>query len=148
MELLNGIKDVLEKRSRLAQIYLVFTTLLVPSLHPILSYSLSIRIPTYKITEMQTSILLPFFIFIIFILWYSAILSKKTDLLMRDLWIVDIIALLASFSLSLIIALPASLVGAAYYDFSYQLPLSIILIILLTAIIGWSLIIIPRELNI
>lgn len=147
MEFIASTKSLIERQYRIAQIYLLFTTLLVPSIHPILSSNLSIKIPQYKITEMQTSILLPFFIFIIVILGYHAILSKKTDLTMRDLWIADIIALIASFLLSVIIALPTSLVGAASFGISIQQPLFIALIIVITAIIGWSLIIIPGELK-
>jgi hypothetical protein len=143
----NGTKNVLEKRYRLAQTYLIFITLLVPSIHPILSYNLSIKIPQYKITETQTSILLPFFVFLIIMLGYYAFLSKKTDLTMIDLWLVDIIAIIASFLLSIIIALPTSLVGAAYYGSSNQQSLFIILIIVITSIISWSLIIIPKELQ-
>lgn len=143
----NSTKNVLEKRYRLAQTYLIFITLLVPSIHPILSYNLSIKIPQYKITETQTSILLPFFVFLIIMLGYYAFLSKKTDLTMIDLWLVDIIAIIASFLLSIIIALPTSLVGAAYYGSSNQQSLFIILIIVITSIISWSLVIIPKELQ-
>lgn len=66
---------------------------------------------------------------------------------MRDLWFVDIIAIIASILLGIIIALPTSLVGAAYYGSSNQQTLFIILIIVITAIIDWSLIIFPRELE-
>ena len=143
----NGAKNVLEKRYRLAQTYIIFTTLLVPSIHPILSSNLSIKIYQYKITETQTSILLPFFIFLIMILGYNSFLSKKTDLTVRDLWFIDIIAIIASFFLSIIIALPTALVGAAYYGNAHQQSLLILLIIILTFIIGWSLIVIPEELE-
>lgn len=142
-----GAQNALEKRYRIAQIYLLFATLLVPSIHPILSYNLSIKIPQYKVTEIQSNILLPYFIFLILILGYYAFLSKKVDLSMRDLWFVDIIAIIASILLGIIIAFPTSVVGAAYCGSSNQQPLFILLIIVITAIIGWSLIIFPRELE-
>jgi hypothetical protein len=142
-----GAKNVLEKRYQLAQTYLIFATFLVPSIHPMLSYNLSINISKFKVTETQTTILLPFFIFLITILGYYAFLSKKTDLTMRDLWFVNIIAIIASFLLSIIIALPTSLVGAAYYESVNQQLLFILLIIIITSIIGWSLIITPKELE-
>lgn len=142
-----GANNVLEKRYRIAQIYLLFATLFVPSIHPILSYNLSIKIPQYKVTEIQSTILLPYFMFLIFILGYYAFLSKKTNLTVRDLWIVDSIAIIDSILLSIIIALPTSLVVDAYLGSAIQQPLYIILIIIIASIIGWSLIITPGELE-
>ncbi len=142
----NSAKNVLETRYRLAQTYLIFATLLVPSIRTMLS-SNSIRIAQFRITETQSHVLLPFFVFLIMILGYFAFLSKKKNLTKIDLLLTDIIAIIASFSLSIVIALPAALVGAAYYGNANLQSLIIVLTIIMTLIISWSLIITPGELK-
>jgi len=81
------------------------------------------------------------------ILGYFAFLSKKKNLTKIDLLLTDIIAIIASFSLSIVIALPAALVGAAYYGNANLQSLIIVLTIIMTLIISWSLIITPGELK-
>jgi uncharacterized membrane protein len=81
------------------------------------------------------------------ILGYLAFIPKKKDLTKIELLVIDIIALIASFSLSVVIALPAALVGAAFYGNAQLKLFSIILTIIITLIISWSLIIIPGELK-
>jgi hypothetical protein len=145
-QLKNGVKNVLEKRYLLAQTYLIFATLLVPSIRTMLS-SNSIKIAQFRITETQSNVLLPFFVFLIMILGYLAFISKKKDLTKIEMLVTDIIALIASFSLSVVIALPAALVGAAYYGNNKLQLLIIVLTIIITLITSWSLIITPGELK-
>jgi hypothetical protein len=145
-QLKSGVKNVLETRYRLAQTYLIFATLLVPSIRTMLS-SNSIKIAQFRITETQSNVLLPFFVFLIMILGYLAFISKKKDPTKIEMLVTDIIALIASFSLSVVIALPAALVGAAYYGNNKLQLLIIVLTIIITLITSWSLIITPGELK-